>query len=47
MNNCFVYSKGMLGIVACADALLVIPNIMTTNFGFEAQDAIVKLQVLN
>lgn len=39
-----VKGKSRLGIAAYAEALLVIPKVLATNSGFDAQDTIVKLQ---
>ncbi|KAL3271433.1 hypothetical protein HHI36_021919 [Cryptolaemus montrouzieri] len=39
-----VKGKARLGIAAYAEALLVIPKVLATNSGFDAQDSIVKLQ---
>ncbi|EFA05810.1 T-complex protein 1 subunit zeta [Tribolium castaneum] len=39
-----VKGKSRLGIGAYAEALLVIPKVLATNSGFDAQDTIVKLQ---
>ncbi|KAK4878496.1 hypothetical protein RN001_011002 [Aquatica leii] len=39
-----VKGKPRLGIAAYAEALLVIPKVLATNSGFDAQDTIVKLQ---
>ncbi len=33
------------GVTAFADALLVIPKILSENSGFDAMDALIKLQV--
>lgn len=38
-----VKGKSRLGIAAYAEALLVIPKVLATNSGFDAQDTIVKL----
>ncbi|KAI4455326.1 chaperonin [Holotrichia oblita] len=39
-----VKGKARLGVAAYAEALLVIPKVLATNSGFDAQDTIVKLQ---
>lgn len=39
-----VHGKARLGVQAFADALLVIPKVLATNSGFDAQETIVKLQ---
>lgn len=39
-----IKGKSRLGIGAYAEALLIIPKILATNSGFDAQDTIVKLQ---
>jgi len=39
-----VKGKSRLGVAAYAEALLVIPKVLATNSGFDAQDTIVKLQ---
>ncbi|XP_044763679.1 T-complex protein 1 subunit zeta [Coccinella septempunctata] len=39
-----VKGKARLGIAAYAEALLVIPKVLATNSGYDAQDTIVKLQ---
>ncbi|XP_063924253.1 T-complex protein 1 subunit zeta [Zophobas morio] len=39
-----VKGKSRLGIGAYAEALLIIPKVLATNSGFDAQDTIVKLQ---
>lgn len=39
-----VKGRARLGVQAFADALLVIPKVLATNSGFDAQDTIVKLQ---
>lgn len=41
-----VAGRARLGVQAFADALLVIPKILASNSGFDAQETIVKLQVL-
>ncbi|KAK9720893.1 TCP-1/cpn60 chaperonin family [Popillia japonica] len=39
-----VKGKSRLGVAAYAEALLVIPKVLATNSGFDAQDTLVKLQ---
>lgn len=38
-----IKGKSRLGVAAYAEALLVIPKVLATNSGFDAQDTIVKL----
>lgn len=40
-----VPGRARLGVQAFADALLVVPKILASNSGFDAQETIVKLQV--
>lgn len=39
-----IKGKSRLGVAAYAEALLVVPKVLATNSGFDAQDTIVKLQ---